>query len=293
MRFFEDGITLDIDAELRKKHASDITIPVFRFDADPVEGFNVDKDSYYVSGTNKQVLGFFRDLLSTSLGSQNGGDVSGFETGRALGTKEIIVSIGDDVFVYAPGNARTINVSARDDVFVYAPGNKGNVIARGDDVFIFAPDNDGGLNAFARSVADAAAKAKGSAPNASNIVGAAKAEAEADAYTFIYANNNDGRIHASADSDASARAEADVLAQRGDAKAVAVAVADAEAKILVYAPGSGTVTTSNDADATANAFAVAESRQADATALTDSMAIASAETSVILQGGGYDHFFFA
>ncbi|MFC4168542.1 hypothetical protein [Teichococcus aestuarii] len=293
MRFFDDGITIDLDAELRKKHGSDISIPVFRVDADAVEGFNIDKDAYYASSASKLMTGFFAELLSTALGSRNGGDVSRFETKYALGGKEMILHIGDDVFVYAPDNHRTINVSARDDVFVYAPGNDGNIIARGDDVFIFAPDNDGGLNAFARSVADAAAKAKGTSPQSSDIVGAARAKAEADAYTFIYAKDNQGNVHAAADADATAKAEADIFALRGDAKAVAVALADAESKILVYAPGGGKVSTNGDADAVAMASAVAESRQGDATALSDTTAVASVETDVILWQGGYDHYFFA
>ncbi|ONG50053.1 hypothetical protein BKE38_19640 [Pseudoroseomonas deserti] len=290
---FDDGITIDVDAQLRKKHWFDITIPVIRIDADRTEGFDIDPAAQFAWGQNKQVTGFFGDLLSTALGGKNGGDVGRFEDHYALGSKEIIVRVGDDVFVYAPGNTRNINVSARDDVFVYAPDNKGKITAHGDDVFIFAPDNESGLEAFARSVADATAKAKGAAPLGIGLTGLAKAGAEADAYTFVYAKNNHGHIHAGADADASAKAEASVSANRGDAKAVAVAEASAESKILVYAPGDGSVSTSNDADALATANAMAESQFGTVQALSDSLAVAAAQTDVIQYHGGYDHYFFA
>lgn len=293
MRFFDDGVTLDIDAHLRKKHWTDITIPVFRVDADRTEGFDIDPYAKYAIGNAKLVSGFFSDLLSTALGSKNGGDVSRYETNYALGNREIIAHIGDDVFVYAPNNQRTLNISARDDVFIYAPGNDGKITARGDDVFIFASDNEGALNAFARSVADANAKAKGNAPLSIDITTAAKAVAESDAYTFVYAKNNKGSIHAAADADSQAQSDSVANALRGDAKAVAIANADANARILVYAPGEGGVSTDGDADAVARANAMAESRYGDATALSDTLAIAAVQTDVIQQHGSYDHFFFA
>ncbi len=267
-------------------------IVVIRNDEDvhTTGGFDID-NHLRGTGAASGVVAFFGDLLDATLGGNNDGDAFRYDQIYTLGQSVIFFDVGDDIFVYAPDNLRTISVTAKDDAFIYAPSNHGTITALGNDVFAFTPDNSGSIFAFANTAADAYAVADAEAKESGDAIAVAKAVALSEADIFVYAPDNHGAISAHADAVSTANADSSAQVASGDATAIADADADARARTLVYAPGG-----SEPIDASANAVvevtadAQTNSELGFAMALSD--VTVTAETLVIQQGK-YDYQWFA
>jgi len=192
------------------------------------------------------------------------------------GQKSLVLHIGDDAFVFAAHNTKSINVTAADDVYVFAADNHGSIRAQGEDVYIYAPGNEGCISATATSRATACADADASAKKG-DAVAVAHALADANAEVYIYSPDNSGSVDGYAYAASKANADAFAFAPKGDAVAIALAEAYAEASVSIYARNDHG-STSADADALALAFANANAAGADnSAAFVTNYALASSQ----------------
>lgn len=187
----------------------------------------------------------------------------------------IVLRIGDDAFVFAFGNTKTISVSAEDDVYIFAAGNKGSITAKGEDVYVYAPDNTGSVSGTASATAKAFSDVEASARKG-DAVAVSLAVADADADVFIYTPNNHGTVSGQADAVSVAKADADAHAS-GDAVAIAIAESIAASHVFIHALNDhGTTTAFATASATAYATDTANAGH-DVASLTTTSAISESQ----------------
>ncbi|MDJ0386900.1 hypothetical protein QMO56_02135 [Roseomonas sp. E05] len=270
--FPADGLAVShlADTILHRPNAHG-TQDVFSFDA--AQGSGEGRAGILADMARSLIVSFSSDIHKIELFAKELFRFSG-------GQKDLVLHVGDDAFVFAAHNTKTINVTAKDDVYIFAADNQGSIHAQGEDVYIYAPENGGCISASATSRAGANADADAFARKG-DAVAVAHAVADADADVYIYSPDNTGTVHGYAYADSKATADACAVAPQGDAAAIALAEAFAEANVSIYARNDHG-STSADADALAQAQATADAAGNDhAGAFTANYALA---TSQILIG---------